>query len=70
LPTFDNNSFPTWSPDGQLIAFDHGVIDFEAGVFLPTDIWVMNKDGTGLTNLTNTPDFFEVQADWGPVPTD
>jgi tol-pal system beta propeller repeat protein TolB len=63
---FDNNTFPTWSPDGQLIAFDHGVIDFEAGVFDQTDIWVMNADGTERRNVTNTPEVFEVQADWGP----
>jgi TolB protein len=36
---------PAWSPDGTRIAFER---DY--------DIWVMNADGTGQKNLTNTAD--------------
>lgn len=37
--------WPAWSPDGKKIAF-HGDLD---GNF---DIWVVNRDGSGLVNLT------------------
>ena len=38
---------PDWSPDGKKIAFEAG-----NGY---SDIFVMNADGTGQTNLTNNP---------------
>jgi Tol biopolymer transport system component len=37
-----------FSPDGQRITFDHEL-----------DIWAMNADGSGMTNLTNTRDKIE-----------
>ena len=42
-----------WSPDGSQIAFDGWI--HENGF----EIWVMNADGSGLRNLTNTPDLGE-----------
>jgi Tol biopolymer transport system component len=63
---FDNNTDPSWSPDGQKIVFDHGVVDFTTEEFFPTDLYVMNSDGTGLTQLTSTPTIFEFFPDWGP----
>jgi TolB protein len=63
---FNNNLNPSWSPDGQKIVFDHGVIDFTTGEFFPTDLYVINNDGTGLTQITNTPTFSELFPDWGP----
>ncbi len=49
---------PAWSPDGQKIAFASA---FE-GDF---DIYVVNIDGTGLTNLTNSPGG-DGQPRWSP----
>ena len=47
---------PTWSPDGTRIAFER---DY--------DIWVMNADGTGQKNLTDTTDSAsEYEPDWSP----
>ena len=59
-PGFDG--YPVWSPDGHKIAFLSGR-DGNA------EIYVMNTDGTGPTNLTQTPDSDEsVQGDfsWSP----
>jgi Tol biopolymer transport system component len=48
--TFDSapDENPAWSPDGKKIAFTRGVNQ--------PDIWVMNADGSGQTNLTNGAD--------------
>ena len=48
---------PTWSPDGKRIAF-HGQGD-------RSDIYVINVDGTGLTNITHAPPGGAVPA-WSP----
>ena len=56
---FDNNTDPSWSPDGQKLAFDHGVIGS------PTDLYVMNADGSSPGNITNTPTVSEADPDWG-----
>ncbi|MEZ0371825.1 MAG: TolB family protein, partial [Candidatus Sericytochromatia bacterium] len=29
------------------------------------DLWMMNADGSGKVNLSNTPDDDEIQPDWG-----
>jgi Tol biopolymer transport system component len=41
-----NGQIPNWSPNGQRIVFQ-GFTD--SGV----DVWAVNPDGNGLTNLTN-----------------
>ena len=49
---------PSWSPDSRRILFtswdDHGF----------TDLFTMRADGTGVVNVTRTPDVFEDLADW------
>jgi serine/threonine protein kinase len=46
---------PRWSPDGQrLLYVAPGGID-SLGNKLGLDIWAINADGTGLTNLTSSP---------------
>jgi TolB protein len=56
--SFGNNLDPSWSPDGQKIAFDHA-----SGPF--TDIYVANADGSGVpTAITATPDVSEFDPDW------
>jgi Tol biopolymer transport system component len=49
-----NGFNPTWSPDGRQILFDNGV-----------DLFVINKDGTGLTPLTSSV-ADESQPVWSP----
>ena len=56
-----NDRFPQWSPDGSRIAF---VSDRDGN----SEIYVMNSDGSHLTNLTNTPEDESIQGDfaWSP----
>jgi Tol biopolymer transport system component len=56
---------PVWSPvatdDGEFkIAFSDRTAQGDADIFL------VNLDGTGLQNLTNTPDIYESQPTWAP----
>lgn len=53
------NENPSWSPDGQLIAF----VSDRSGNH---DLWVVRPDGTGLQQLTDTPDIQEGNPDWSP----
>ena len=46
------------APNGQIV--------FDEDLCCEFDIWVVNADGTGLTNLTNTPDVVEVDPTWSP----
>jgi Ca2+-binding RTX toxin-like protein len=57
---------PTWSPDGSRIAFaaNHSKTDSTTDL----EIWVVNADGTGLTQLTN--DILgirQTQPAWSPL---
>ena len=51
---------PKWSPDGTKIAFSGGKLNEEY------DIYTVNADGTGLTNITQTPNVREYHFDWSP----
>lgn len=48
---------PTWSPDGTKILFANGISS-------AYDLFVMNPDGSGLTNITNTSDRNEWAPSW------
>jgi Tol biopolymer transport system component len=51
---------PRWSPDGRRILF---LRDVGAG---DNDLYVVNADGSGLRQLTNTPSRLEAGAAWSP----
>jgi Tol biopolymer transport system component len=54
---------PAWSPDGTKIAFS----DFDVNRSNSTsDIYVMNADGSGITDLTNDYYYFEESPSWSP----
>ena len=66
---------PTWSPDGNHIAFlatqENILCKDQANgepVVLGWQVYVMNVDGSGVTKLTNTNDSY-VGLVWSPVPT-
>lgn len=51
---------PTWSPDGQRIAFT-------ANDGKDRDIWIMQADGSNLRRLVRTPRLFEIEVEWSPA---
>ena len=57
-PTTISDS-PVFSPDGTEIAFVRGGA-------APNDIFVMNPDGSGVTNVTTTPNAHESSPTWSP----
>jgi hypothetical protein len=64
---------PAWAPDvlpGTPGRFDdpppYPVIAFERVVGATRDIFVMNADGSGEVNVTNTPTIDESNPDWAP----
>jgi Tol biopolymer transport system component len=58
LTDFGQFRLPRWSPDGTMIAFTSYGSEY--------DIYLVNRDGTGLTNLTNTPTRHELGFTWSP----
>jgi Tol biopolymer transport system component len=55
---------PVWSPDG-------GKLMFERHSLIPNDrfdLYTVNADGSGLLQVTNTPDLQEAGGDWGTHP--
>ena len=53
---------PTWSPDGTKIAFGRRQGNGQS------DLYTANADGSGLFQVTNTPDIDEAGGDWGTHP--
>jgi hypothetical protein len=71
LTSRSSNSQPVWSPDGKKIAFTTWRDEPDSnGCFVSppcnVEIYTMNPDGTGQTNLTNDPDWDEL-PDWQPL---
>ncbi len=56
-PAYDGA--PTWSPDGKQLAF-------ESYRSQDLDIWRINADGTGLTNLTPDEPTYDYAPAWSP----
>jgi Tol biopolymer transport system component len=52
---------PVWSPDGSKIAFASGGFNDLA------DIFVMNADGTGRVQLTESGSYLTYEQSWGPA---
>lgn len=63
LTTSGVNSGARWSPDGSKIVYLHSAFNGDTG----GDLFVMNADGTGAVNITNSPSFPESAAEWDPV---
>lgn len=57
---------PTWSPDGSRIAFE-GSTGSDTDPGQTWDIYSVAVGGSGMTNLTNTPDGSETQPAWSWV---
>jgi Tol biopolymer transport system component len=52
----------TWSPDGRWLAFMARPAEGQVG-----DVFIVGADGTGLTNLTESPDRFDFNPAWQPL---
>jgi TolB protein len=57
---------PTWSPNGARIAFEASM-GSDTDPAQSWDIYSVAVDGSGMTNLTNTPDVSETQPAWSWV---
>jgi hypothetical protein len=63
-PTSIGCQKPVWSPDGRKLMFERHFL-------LPNDhfeLYTVNADGSGLFQVTNTPDLDEGGGDWGTHP--
>jgi len=61
--------FPAWSPDGNKIAFSKSKTQ-SGSRYVAYDIWIMNPDGSGITNITTAGDVAsDVSPQWFPDST-
>jgi hypothetical protein len=61
LANVGNDTAPAWSPDGSRVAF---MVDKDSKG--DWDIYVVNADGSGLTNVTKSPGVVDVLPTWLP----
>jgi WD40 repeat protein len=54
--TFFASDAPRWSPDGSTIAFTANLPDNDGAYREGWDVYLVGRDGSGLRNLTSTPD--------------
>jgi len=59
LTTIWSNREPAWSFDGSRIAWTRDRSD-------EINVWIMNADGTNETNITQSPNSRDDQAEWSP----
>ncbi|MBS1272515.1 MAG: Protein TolB [Candidatus Marinimicrobia bacterium] len=55
---------PIFSPDGQKITYM--ITEDNGHEFTSADIYIINVDGSGKTNITNTSDVLEMYPSWSP----
>ena len=61
--------FPRWSPDGKKLIYQSGKDGFlvsQSSIARHTDLYVIDADGSRITNITNTPNISEHWASWSP----
>ena len=63
VTTAGASNTPTWSPDGTKLAFQ-GLRPFQSAN--NADIWIVNQDGSELTNVTLSDDSWEEYPAWSP----
>ena len=56
-----------WSPDGTKFAGTKGECDEKGAVIISGEIYLINYDGTGANQLTNTSNLIEEVPKWSPV---
>jgi Tol biopolymer transport system component len=57
---------PAWSPDGTKVIFLRSAAEDPGPQVTGADLWTVNSNGTGETNLTNTAVSYECCAEYSP----